>query len=163
MKKKKSKKKKVMFISSVGGHLTQLLELKSLFDNYNYVLVTEKTDVSKKLVGTYKISFLPYGSRNQKLIYPFVLIWNCIKSLFLMIKYNPNVIVTTGANTAAAMCCLGKIFRKKVIYIESFAKSNSPTLTGKMIYKLHAYTTFVVQWETMLEFYPKAEYWGGIY
>ena len=31
--------KKVMFISSVGGHLTQLLELKTIFKDYNYVLV----------------------------------------------------------------------------------------------------------------------------
>ena len=88
---------------------------------------------------------------------------NCFMSLFYLIKYNPDVIVTTGANTAAAMCCLGKIFRKKVIYIESFAKNNSPTVTGKMIYKLHAYTTFVVQWENMLKYYPKAECWGWIY
>ena len=157
------KKKKVMFISSVGGHLTQLLELKSIFNDYKYVLITEKTDVSKELKSKYKMSFLPYGSRNQKFAYPFILLWSCIKSLFYFIKYNPNVIVTTGANTCAAMCCLGKIFGKKVIYVESFAKRNSPTVTGKMIYKLHAYTTFVVQWESMLEFYPKAEFWGGIY
>ena len=26
--------KKVMFISSVGGHLTQILELKKIFNNY---------------------------------------------------------------------------------------------------------------------------------
>ena len=51
----------------------------------------------------------------------------------------------------------------KVIYIESYAKRTSPTITGKWIYKLHAYTTFVVQWKSMLEFYPNAEYWGGIY
>lgn len=155
--------KKIMLISSVGGHLTQLLELKSLFNKYNYVLVTEKTDVTKKMHEKYNIEYLHYGSRNQKLLYPFILLGNCIKSLFLLIKYNPSVIITTGANTAAAMCCLGKIFRKKVIYIESFAKNNSPTMTGKWIYKLHAYTTFVVQWESMLKFYTKAEYWGGIY
>ncbi len=157
------KKKKVMFISSVGGHLTQLLELQSLFKEYKYILITEKTDVSKKLADKYNLRFLPYGSRNQKFIYPFILFWNCLKSFYYLIRYNPNVIITTGANTAAAMCCLGKIFRKKVIYIESFAKSDSPTITGKMIYKLHAYTTFVVQWENMLKFYPKAEFWGGIY
>ena len=29
--------KKVMFISSVGGHLTQILELKKIFNNYEYV------------------------------------------------------------------------------------------------------------------------------
>ena len=39
--------KKVMFISSTGGHLTQLLQLKELFKEYEYVLITEKTDVTK--------------------------------------------------------------------------------------------------------------------
>jgi len=152
-----------MFISSVGGHLTQLLELKSLFEQYDYILITEKTDVTKDMKEKYNISFLPYGSRNQKFIYPFVLLCNCFKSLFYIVKYNPKVIVSTGANTAAAMCCLGKLLRKEVIYIESFAKRTSPSITGKYIYKLHAYTKFVVQWESMLEFYPKAECWGWIY
>lgn len=153
--------KKVMFISSVGGHLTQLLELKSIFNDYNYVLVTEKNDVTKNMNLQYNIEYLPYGSRNQKVKYLFILLCNCLKSLLLFFKYNPDVIVTTGANTAAAMCCIGKLFGKKVIFIESFAKRTSPTITGKCIYKMHAYTTFVVQWETMLQFYPKAKYWGG--
>ena len=161
--KNKKKKKKVIFISSVGGHLTQLLELKKIFDDYDYTLITEKTDVTESLKEKYNVSYLPYGSRNQKFTYPFILLWSCIKSFFYLIKNNPDVIVTTGANTAAAMCCLGKIFGKKVIFIESFAKRTSPTITGKCIYKLHAYTTFVVQWESMLEYYPNAVYWGGIY
>ena len=46
-------------------------------------------------------------------------------------------------------------------YIESFAKRTSPTKAGKMIYPIA--TTFIVQWESMLKFYPKAKYWGGIY
>ena len=109
------KKKRVMFISSVGGHLTQLLQLKDIFDDYNYVLITEKNDVTKDLVNKYHVNYLPYGSRNQKFIYPFILLYSCFKSLFYFIKYRPSVIITTGANTAAAMCCIGKIFRKKVI------------------------------------------------
>ena len=157
------KRKRVMFISSVGGHLTQLLELKSIFNDYDYVLITEHTDVTKDLKNKYNIKFLPYGSRHQKVAYPFILFWSCIKSVYYFLRYNPKVIVTTGANTAAAMCCLGKIFNKKVIYIESFAKRTSHSITGKCIYKLHAYTTFVVQWESMLKLYPKAEYWGWIY
>lgn len=155
--------KKVMFISSVGGHLTQILELKEIFNDYEYVLITEKNDVTKDMKDKYNIDYLPYGSRNQKFVYPFVLLWSCLKSFYYFVKYNPDVIVTTGANTAAAMCCFGKLFGKKVIYIDSYAKRTSPTVTGKCIYKLNAYTTFVVQWKSMLEFYPKAEYWGGIY
>jgi hypothetical protein len=59
------------------------------------------------------------------------------------------------------MCIFGWIFRKKVIYIESFAKKDTANLTGKILYKFAS--TFVVQHEEMLAVYPKAEYWGGIY
>ncbi len=153
--------KKVMFISSVGGHLTQLLELKSLFNNYNYVLVTEKTDVTLNLKEKYNTEYLKYGSRKYLFKYLFIFAFNILKSIYLFIKYRPQVIVTTGTHTAVPMCYLGWLFRRKVIYIESFAKRTSPTLTGKLVYPIA--TTFVVQWESMLKFYPKAKYWGGIY
>lgn len=34
---------KVLFISSTGGHLTEMLSLKELFDKYDYHIITEKT------------------------------------------------------------------------------------------------------------------------
>lgn len=153
--------KKVMFISSVGGHLTQLLQLKEIFTDYKYVLVTDKTDVTNSLKEKYNAEYLIYGSRNEKLIFPFILLINCFKSLYLFIKYRPDWVVTTGANAAGPMCCIAKLLGKKVLFIESFAKRNSPTITGRLVY-LFA-DVFVVQWEELLEFYPKAEYWGWIY
>ena len=54
-----------------------------------------------------------------------------------------------------------KLMKKKVVYIESFAKISSPTETGKLIYKFA--DRFYVQWESMKEFYPNALYLGGIY
>ena len=59
------------------------------------------------------------------------------------------------------LCILAKLFRKKLIYIESFAKVTSPTETGKLLYKFA--DQFYVQWETMKEFYPNAINVGGIY
>ena len=32
-------KKKVLFISSTGGHLNELLQLKPLFDKYDYYII----------------------------------------------------------------------------------------------------------------------------
>lgn len=32
------KKKKVLFISSTGGHLEELTQLKSMFDKYDYYI-----------------------------------------------------------------------------------------------------------------------------
>ena len=54
-----------------------------------------------------------------------------------------------------------KLMRKKLIFIESFAKVSSPTLSGKLLYKYA--DRFYVQWEEMLSFYPDAIYKGGIY
>ena len=48
------------------------------------------------------------------------------------------------------MCLLAKLFRKKLIFIESFSKITSPTITGKLLYK-HA-DLFLVQWEDMKSF-----------
>ena len=39
----KEKKKKVLFIASTGGHLSELMQLKPLFDYYDYRIITEKT------------------------------------------------------------------------------------------------------------------------
>lgn len=154
-------KKKVMFICSVGGHLTQMLQLKEIFENYNYVLITEKTAVTEELKNKYNIRFLFYGSRNYMFKYIFVLMANFFKSIYYFLKFRPKVIVTTGTHTAVFMCYLGWIFRRKVIFIESYAKSTSPTLAGKLVYPIA--TTFIVQWESMLKIYPKAKYFGGIY
>ena len=62
-KKEKDTRKRVMFISSVGGHLTQLLQLKKIFNDYNYVLVTEKTGVTTNMKEKYKTEYLVYGTR----------------------------------------------------------------------------------------------------
>lgn len=155
------KKKKVMFICSVGGHLTQMLQMKKIFDEYDYVLITEKTDVTKEMKDKYNMEYLVYGSRNYLFSYIFKFGFNIIKSLYLFIKYRPKTIITTGTHTAVPMCYIGKLFRRKIIYIESFAKRTSPTLSGKMVYPIA--DIFIVQWESMLSIYPKAKYFGPIY
>ncbi|WP_298786278.1 PssD/Cps14F family polysaccharide biosynthesis glycosyltransferase [uncultured Marinococcus sp.] len=153
--------KKVVFISSVGGHLTQLLQLEPLFSEYNYHIITEKTDITVDMKEKYPMSFLVYGARNYPFRYLFKFSYNIIKSLFLFLKLRPDVVVTTGVHTAVPMCYIAKLFRKKVIYIESFAKSHSPNLAGRLVYPIA--DLFIVQWESMKKFYPKAVNGGSIY
>ena len=86
-----------------------------------------------------------------------------LKSLYIYIKEKPDVIISTGVLSTIPMLFIGHFFKKKVIYIESFAKINSPTMTGKLIYKKKIANQFYVQWKSMLEFYPDAIYKGGIY
>ena len=58
-------------------------------------------------------------------------------------------------------CLVGKLKRKKIIYIESFARVDKKSLTGRLVYPFA--DLFLVQWEPMLKCYPKAEYVGGIF
>ena len=89
------------------------------------------------------------------------MLFNSIISLFLFLKYRPDYIVSTGTHTAVPMCFIAKIFRRKIIWIETFANRTTGTLAGKMVYKIA--DTFVVQWKEMLKVYPKAQYWGSIF
>ena len=142
--------KRVLFISSTGGHLNELLQLKPMFKKYDSYIITENTKSNLKLKEEYgkKINFLVYGTKHKPLIYPFKLLYNCFKSLFLYFKIRP-------------LCSIGKIFGSKIIYIETFANINTKTITGRLIYKFA--DLFIVQWEEMLELYPKAVYWGWIF
>ena len=159
----KKKRKKIMFISSTGGHFNEMSQLKELTKKYDYYIVTEKTSDKMYLKEKYphKVSFLVYGTKDHFLVYPFKLFYNCFKSLFIYIKVRPTVILTTGAHTAGPMCCIGKILGSKIIFIETMANISTKTITGRLIYKFA--DLFIVQWESMLKLYPKATYGGWIF
>ena len=151
--------KKVCFIASSGGHFEQLMMLKPLMKKYDSFIVTEKTNysVSNSEFNTY---YLHQVNRREK-SFIFRMIGNSFKTLRILISERPDVVISTGALATIPMCLFGKIFGKKIVFIESFAKVNSQTLTGKLVYKFA--DRFYVQWEEMKQFYPNAICKGGIY
>lgn len=154
-------KKKVLFISSTGGHLNELLQLKSLFSNYDYLLVTEKDKSTISLKDKYNVKYLVYGTRKNLFSYFFKFIFNFIKSFIIFIKFKPDVVITTGAHTCVAVIFISKLFKKKSIYIETMANRKTKTMTGKIVEKWVTY--FVVQWEDMKNLYEDSVYGGLIY
>ena len=155
--------KKVLFIASTGGHLAEMMQLKPMFKNYDYYIITEKTKSNLFLKEKYKtrVSYLVYGTTDHKLSYPFKLLYNCFKSFYLYLKVHPDYIITTGVHTAGPMCLIGKIFGSRVIYIETFANMVTKTVTGRLLYPFS--DCFIVQWSSMKELYPKAIDGGWIY
>ena len=152
-------KKKLCFAASSGGHYEQILMLKPLMQKYDSVLVTERTQYRTAVDGipTY---YLSQVNRKEAGFLPKMLA-NSFRALWIMLKERPDVVITTGVLAVIPLCLLAKLFGRKLIYIESFAKVTSPTETGKLMYKFA--DRFYVQWESMLEIYPDALYLGGIY
>ena len=149
---------KICFAASSGGHLEQLMMLKKLMKKYNSFVLTEKTlyTVENEDIKTY---YLQQVNRKEKTFF-LRMAANFIYTLYIWIKEKPDIVISTGVLSTIPVCMLAKIFRKKIIYIESFAKVSSPTETGKLIYKFA--DQFYVQWQQMTDIYPKAIYKGGI-
>lgn len=150
---------KICFAASSGGHFEQLMMLKPLMEKYDSFILTEKTKYIANTEGmeTYLVVQV---NRDEK-IFPFKMLGITLRSFLIYMKERPDAIICTGVLAMIPMCLICKLFRKKIIYIESFAKVTSPTLTGKLLYKYA--DQFYVQWPEMKQIYPNAIYLGGIY
>lgn len=85
---------------------------------------------------------------------------NFIQSLLLMLKLRPKIVITTGAGVALACGLLCRIFRAKLIVIDTVACVSDLSKTGRCLYP-HA-DLFVVQWPELCKRYPRAVYGGCI-
>lgn len=96
-------------------------------------------------------------------MFPFKFIGLILKAFKILLKEKPTVLISTGALATVPFCIVGKLLGKRIVYIESFARVDTPSLTGKIIYKLKLANLFVVQWEDMLKYFPEAIVGGRIF
>ena len=150
---------KACFIASSGGHWEELMSIKAIADEHDTVYITEDGGQARDsaLTNMYR---LPQINRRQK-----DFLWRFLKLMLaagkIMLREKPDVIITTGALIVFPFCLYAKLMGTKVIYIETFARVNDRSLTGRLVYPLA--DLFLVQWESLLELYPKAKYVGGIF
>lgn len=150
--------KKVMFVCSDGGHLSEMEVFQQIFDDYDATLVVEKTN--RDVSWAKNVYILKKGTRKKLIKYLFIFGYNVMKSIFIFLKEKPSVIVTTGSHTAVPLCYIGAMFKRKIIFIESIARVNSKSLTGKLIEK--KCDKIFVQWPEMLTVYQNSVYMGPV-
>ena len=146
-------------ISSAGGHFEQIKQLKDVYNKYDCFYVVPRTKATEAIRQKhYIVSDL---IRKNKIIMLLRMVQMTVEQFIIFNREKPDVIITTGAAVAIQMCLIGKIFRKKVIYIESYARITTPNKTGLFLYKFADY--FIIQWEALKKYYPNAVYGGSIY
>jgi UDP-N-acetylglucosamine:LPS N-acetylglucosamine transferase len=155
----KDRKPRVCFAASSGGHLSELMLLRPLMDRYDSFLVTEKTGYQA----------VPEELRCYRLLQVNRREWSCVPRLIvnaflalnICFRERPDAVICTGVLATVPLCLLCKLFGKRLVFIESYAKVKTPTLTGRLLRPFA--DRFYVQWEELLEVYPKAMYVGGVY
>ena len=146
---------KICLVSSSGGHWEQLKKLRPLVDKYGGFYVTERTPFVED--GPY---LMVQTDLKDKLM-PLKMLVNAVHALAIWVKERPDVVVTTGTMVAYPFYLLAVLLKKKFVFIETFGRSNEPTVAGKLMQR-HA-DLFFVQWESQKKFYDNAIYVGCLY
>ena len=148
---------KVCLVGSSGGHLTHLYMLKPFWENKDRFWVTFDKQDAKSILKDERMypCYYPTNRNIKNLIRNIGVAWKGLR------KEKPDVIISSGAAVAVPFFYLGKLFGKKLIYIEVFDRIDKPTMTGKMVYPI--VDKFIVQWEEQKEVYKKAINLGSIF
>ena len=154
-KKQFNNKKKICLASSSGGHFEQLLCLKSLLNKYEGFVVTEKTAFKNN--ANYFVTATGFKDKGW-----IVKTFKLFREVHKICKIEqPDIVITTGTYISLPFLIYCKLHKKKIIYIETFARVTDTTKAGKFMYK-HA-DLFIYQWPELKKYYPKGIYGGSIY
>lgn len=146
---------KICIACSAGGHLIESLQLYPLLKKYNIFFITVKRTQAQELLKKEKVFFILDPKRN-----PIKILINLIQSFRILLKERPDVIISSGAGASVPTCYLGKLLGSKIIFIETLAAVEKPSLAGKFVYPIA--DLFVVQWKELLKFYRKSIYGGQL-
>ncbi len=147
---------KVLLVCSAGGHLTQLYRLKPWWSEHERMWVTfEKADACSLLADEQVTWAFHPTTRNIP-----NLVRNLVLALRLLPKYRPDVIVSSGAGVALPFFVLGKLLRRRTVYLEVYDRIDSGTLTGRLVYPIA--DLFLLQWDEQRRRYPKGTVVGQL-
>jgi UDP-N-acetylglucosamine:LPS N-acetylglucosamine transferase len=148
---------RVLFVSSAGGHLSQLLQLKPWWVNHERRWVTfDLSDARSKLVGEDLIPAHYPTTRN---------VLNAARNLRLahrvLGEWAPDVVISNGAGVAVPFFALAKARGIPTVYLEVYDRIDSRTLTGRLVKPIT--TKFCVQWPEQARLNPGSVLVGPLY
>ncbi|WP_417373127.1 PssD/Cps14F family polysaccharide biosynthesis glycosyltransferase [Glutamicibacter protophormiae] len=141
---------KILLVTSPGGHLAQLLSLKSWWVKHERDWVTfNQSEVTSSLSGE-RISwaYFPTSRNALNAIRNFWLAWPTLR------RIRPDLVISNGAGVSVPFFIVCKFMKIRTVYIECFDRITLPTMSGTICYPIS--DLFCVQWDEQKRFYPDA-------
>ena len=142
--------------ASAGGHLTELLKLARSWEPYSAFYVSTLpivADELKKLGRAYII-----GECNRE--HPFRAMVVFFRSIRVVIKERPDVVLTTGSLPLALLCVIAKCFGAKIVWIDSITNVEKLSMSGRLVRRFG--DLVIAQWPHLRSKYRNIEYVGAI-
>lgn len=147
---------KIALACSPGGHMLQMRRLEPVYGKHDSFFYTFRRGMSEELSKTERVVFVEDTKRN-----PFLIILGFFQSFAAALKEKPRVVIANGGGFVVPFCWWCKLLGSRIIFIESFSRVDSPSTSGKLVHPIA--DLFIVQWEGMMKFYPKAVCGGAVF
>jgi UDP-N-acetylglucosamine--N-acetylmuramyl-(pentapeptide) pyrophosphoryl-undecaprenol N-acetylglucosamine transferase len=149
---------KLCLACSGGGHLRQILLLKSVYQDLDHFFVTQRTPLAESASKEHRVHYVPdvaLGLLNRSPRAWWAYLRNFGRSLSALISERPDIILSTGAGAALNTFVLGRLLGARTIFVETFAHTKTPSLTGRLVSPLaHLH---LVQWPALAARFPRAK------
>lgn len=132
-------KKKILAVSSGGGHWVELIRLSPAFEGHIVVFATVDKAYRSE-AGSARFYTIRDVTRWNKLRWA----QTFVKLAYILLREKPDVVISTGALPGYFSLRLAKWFGIKTIWIDSIANVEELSLSGQMIGK-HA-DLWLTQW-----------------
>jgi UDP-N-acetylglucosamine:LPS N-acetylglucosamine transferase len=147
---------KICLVCSHGGHLTETLQLLEVLADHRLVFATyhsPRDALVQQMAPAYLTANL--GTSPRRMLVAALWAWRVLRS------ERPDVVVSLGAEIALPFLYLGKLMGAKTLYIESWCRVETLSLTGRLVYPVA--DEFWVQWpELVPRCGPRARYRGAV-
>jgi beta-1,4-N-acetylglucosaminyltransferase len=148
---------KVLLVCSSGGHLAQLMKLKSWWTGHERRWACFPLPDAENLLADEDVIWVHHPTtRNVK---------NLLKNLTLAVRElwrdRPDVIVSTGAGVAVPFFWVGRLLGSHTVYLEVYDRIDSATMTGRLCHPVTE--LFLVQWPEQEELYRGTVVAGPVY
>ncbi|MGI9014867.1 MAG: UDP-N-acetylglucosamine--LPS N-acetylglucosamine transferase [Phycisphaerales bacterium] len=145
-------RRRVLAVASGGGHWVQLQRTQAAFAHHDVAWLTTERGY-RNSVGSDRFHVVNDASRWDKV----GLVRMLVKIIWIMLRERPHVIITTGAAPGYFALRIGKLMRRRTIWLDSIANVEELSMSGRMAGKYA--DLWLTQWPALVK--PEGPHYAG--
>ena len=151
----KSDRHRILAVASVGGHWIQLGRLSEAFVDSDTLYVTTVASETAPS-GDRPVARISDASRNE----PLRVVLAALHLAWIMFRFRPDAVVTTGAAPGYVALRLGKLLGCKTVWLDSIANAEEISMSARLA-RPYA-DLWLTQWQELARKTPGLQYWGQV-
>jgi len=146
---------KICIVSSCGGHLTEVRQLKSAYAGYDhFYVINDSVELPEDMRG--RTYFIRHSERDWLFV---VNLWEALR---ILMRERPDVILSTGAGPVVPFALVARLLLPtRILFIETATRISQPSMTGRIMYWLAH--RFYYQWRSLEPHFRRGTYGGVVF